>query len=152
MIPAPDELDRLVDLLLRGLETDDLVAERLIRMGVYGERSIQRAAQRLGYRSVNAMGGSMRARSLPPAGHLLMWGRLLSAMYAWRPACRGSGRSLGEVARVGGWAGNAQLSNSLRRYSGTYPLAWYRGNGTLSDLCLRFLQTETADADAPTQL
>lgn len=143
MIPAA-VLDRCVTILMARLYTDCLEAERLIRMGAHGLKEHRTAAARLGYGSTCALTDRLRSLDLPPSGVLLMWGRLLLAMYLWEPtakANKGAPVSLDEVAIRFGWCNNGVISNSLLHHAGIRPRAWHLSRETFDHLCHRFVNT-----------
>ena len=102
----PRTLDRIVLRLLDGLEIDnpdvEHDVERLIRMGVHGEKSTEQACKRLGVDPSN-LADRLRRRAVPSPRDLIAWGRLLAAMHAWEPAGEGrkiAPKSLEQVALV----------------------------------------------------
>ena len=148
MIPTP-VLDRAVLILMALLYTKSPTVERLIRMGAHGEREPQAAARRLGYGSVNTLNGALRRLEVPPAGCLLMWGRLLLVLYLWEPspkASKGAVLSLDELALRDGWSNSSVISNSLRHHAGIYPRAWHLSGESFDHLCHRFVRTWRARA------
>ncbi len=143
MIPAP-VLDRAVRFLLTLLHTENLEAERLIRMGAHGCKNADHAARRVGYACVNSANSGLRWRELPPTGRLLVWGRLIAAMHLWQPspkASKGAEVSLEDVADRLGFGNGAVVSNSLLYHAGIYPRAWHLSGETLDHLCHRFVRT-----------